>query len=221
MQFPLRDYFWLVLAIGTATERKRVYELSVHQGRAEWWEKAARKLGETLQEKTGEAVQFDEMKSIDVAVPARVQKHVLASPVTGELETYSIPIAGYTSTLQVGYARDTRERDMSWVTGLLELDLLILMLGFGGPIVLLVYRSKPKHGPRSSADPRAPIWKMPWFVLLMIVQFTSMAIFSYSFQHSPFTGAILLTMAVFWTYFYCQNVPGEHKCIEPVSPASA
>jgi hypothetical protein len=47
-RFPLRDFFWLTLAIGTSVaivvEHRRAFEMSVQRGRGDWWQDAAEQL---------------------------------------------------------------------------------------------------------------------------------------------------------------------------------
>jgi hypothetical protein len=210
MQFPLRDFFWLSvvigLTIGIAIEHKRVRDLSVQQGRAEWWEKAARELGDHLHEKTGETVDFQALQSIQVNYPATVETRYYDLP-NGKRSPYNVTHPARTGMLSVGYARDTRGPRLYLVTGLIDLDIFLAMLLLGGP-VLAIYRIRRKKPfpPGVWRSPDAPIWQNPSQVQLIISLHTGMSILSYTVLRSPITGTIFLAGAVIWTYYYCEFV---------------
>jgi hypothetical protein len=210
MQFPLRDFFWLTvviaLVIGIAMERKRVQELSGYQGRAEWWEKAARGLGEKFEEKTGQPVHIEEMKSIEIWRGRNPHRVKATHPITGEIEYYEVNLPpGVVDHVHPGYVRDTRERDLSWVTGLLDLDFFLVTLVAVGPVlgIYLFWRKGPL--PSGLNDPKAEIWKRPSLILFMICYFAPFSVFQY-WNRSPINGAAFLILAVVWSYYYCQFV---------------
>jgi hypothetical protein len=210
MQFPLRDFFWLTivigLTIGIAIERKRAQGLSGYQGQAEWWEKAARELGDHLQEKTGETFDFQALQSIQVNYPATFETRYYDLP-NGKRSPYNVTHPARTGMLSVGYARDTRGPRLYLVTGLIDLDILLAMLVLGGP-VLAIYRIRRKKPfpPGVWRKPDAPIWQQPSQVQLIISLHTGMSIFAYAALRSPFTGTVFLVGAVIWAYYYCQFV---------------
>jgi hypothetical protein len=210
MQFPLRDFFWLTvviaLAIGIAMEHKRVQEMSVHEGRATWWQKAAQKTAERLEKETGEKIRFDEMKTLDVSIPAHV-KEVPVQNGRGEvLYMTSIVIPAHQSQSSI-YARDTRQHVFSRFTGMLDLDMYLAVLIVGAPILAIVLYSRRGKPIVTAFHAESPIWKkMPWFALLWIPFCVLQSLFGYWIQRAPFTGALWLIMGVFWTYAYCQNV---------------
>lgn len=229
MQFPLRDFFWLTvviaLVIGIAMERKRVQDLSGHQGRAEWWEKAARGLGKKFEEKTDQPVHFEELKSIEISRGPNPQRVKATDPLTGETEYFEVNLPpGVVDHVHTGYVRDTRERDMSWVTGLVDLDFFLVTFVVVGP-VLAIYLLRRK-GPLPSVlnDPKAEIWKRPRFILFMICYFAPFSVFQY-WVRSPFNGAAFLVLTVVWTYYYCQFVltPKAHETSSnsSMSPAAS
>lgn len=209
MQFPLRDFFWLSLVIGLtigiAIERKQSMRLSVHEGRAQWWEKAAREIGERFEKATGEPVQFEEMKHLEISIPNRM-KTVRVRDSRGEIIETKDVVPGYQLT-SVVYVRDTRQRDLSWVTGMIDLDMFLLMLVTGGPFFLVyAYRNKGEQ-PLTIANRDAPIWKeKPWFALWWVPACVLMSLMGYMVQRSPFTGALFLFQGVLWTYYYCEYV---------------
>jgi len=214
MQFPLRDFFWLTivigLVIGIAIEHKRVRDLSGYQGQAEWWEKAARKLGEHLHEKTGETFDFQAMQSLRVDYPASVETRYYEHP-KGERTPYSVTIPAAIGILDLGYVRDTREPKMSPFTGLVDLDIFLTMLVLGGPVLALYRLRRKKPFPPGVWNPAAPIWQHPWQVRLIIPLHAGMSILSYTALRSPITGTLFLAGAVIWAYYYGQFVHGPDR----------
>jgi hypothetical protein len=194
MQFPLRDFFWLSLVIGLtigiAIEHKRVRDLTVYQGQAEWWEKAARELGEKLAQKSGNELHIQ-----------------------GDTISFSHPDPNHfgpvVDVVRLGSVRDTREPNMSLFTGLIDLDVFLMMLVFGGPILAIYYLRQRKPLPPRVWDAHAPIWKHPWQALMIIASHGCMSIFAYSALRSSFTGTLFLFGSVIWTYYYCQHILGK------------
>jgi hypothetical protein len=210
MQFPLRDFFWLTvviaLAIGIVMEHKRVLEMSVHEGRAEWWQKAAQETAERLEKETGEKIQFDVLKKLDISIAAHV-KEVPVQNGRGEVLYMTAVVIPARQTQSSIYARDTRESSLSRFTGMLDLDLYVLLLIIGGPILAIVLYSRRGKPIVTAFHSESPTWKkMPWFALFWVPFCVLQSLFGYGFQRAPFTGAIWLTMGVFWTYGYCQYV---------------
>jgi hypothetical protein len=209
MQFPLRDFFWLSLviglAIGIAMERKQSREQSVHEGRALWWEKAAREVAERLQKATGESIQFDEMKHLDITIPAHVKSVTARGPGPGKTTIVEVNVPEYKTRRGI-YARDTRQRDFSWVTGMMDLDMYLLLLAIGGPaFAVFLYLRKGKKF-QTIADPDASTWKTPAWALFIIPFFILISLSGYVLHRSPFTGALNLTAGFVWTYFFCQYI---------------
>lgn len=210
MQFPLRDFFWLSLviglAIGIAMEHKRVVALSVHEGRAQWWQKAAEETAERLEKATGESIQFQELKQLDIDIPARVQQ----VPVVGEnneiLRYHPVAIPGHKTTRSI-YGWETRERRISFLTGMMDLDMWLFMLSISGLVLVATGFSRKADKPLQtifSAD--NPLWqKTPWLALFWIPFGLGMSLLSY-WQRNYFNGAAFLTLGVFYVYGYCQYV---------------
>jgi hypothetical protein len=217
MQFPLRDFFWLTvvigLAIGITIEHKRVLDLSRYEGDAQWWEKAARGLAEKFEQQTGQPVKFDARKSIVIMSHVEGQEVRVGPNKTAVRGATPWPA----DRVYPGYVRDTHERDMSWLTGFGDLDMILAGLVLGGPIGAISYycAKKPLPSVPGIWDPHAPIWKHPWKPRLFFLLFAFMSVAGYSFQRAPFNGTLFLLMSVVWAYYYCNHFVGK-----PTIPAA-
>jgi hypothetical protein len=185
MQLTLRDYFWLTivvgLAIGIVIEHYDVRALRHFEGKAQWWEQAARQMGEKAGEKDGLVPDFKEFKHWGL------KKHK-DDEVWQEVDFMHL--------------WGTEDKEQTIVTGHWDLDFLLLLLIVVAPLSALLAMALRKSYPAggkaySKASIRSYRWMGPVSLLMLLA-------FCLSGYHSrrPFTATLTFTMLVFFAGHY-------------------
>ncbi len=183
MQLTLRDFLWATvvigLAIGIVLEHRDVRALKPFQGKAEWWEKAARSLGEVYEEKTGLKPEFKEMDDIDLR-----RKDGLLQ-------------VDFSLSRRSFHVRPTDERQGAWLTGHADLNMaLILLTELACLLGIFAFIKRnypnwlPKPNPQLRWGPRIYLLVYAWAFISLLISIGAFAL------RYPFAGAGYLFAAV-------------------------
>jgi hypothetical protein len=177
-QFPWRDFAWFTfligLAIGLAVELKRVEAMSGDKAQADRWEQQARAAAAKIAELSRTNLRLEEARNVLF--------------MTDEMIVMEwVNVASY---------RDTRERSDSVVTGMLDLDIWLLMIvviplsaGIG-----IWLRTTNREG--AKAYTKFSIQSLRWLTPLSVFMFASWAIACFR-NAQPFFATQHLAFAVF------------------------
>ncbi len=198
MQFPWREYIWLVillgLAIGLAVEQSRVKKLTAFHEQAAAAEKTARNLAVQIAAATNTDPQYTEFQQIRF---------------TAKDDPYLTK-----QTLFVPYVRDTSSREESHLTGMADLDWLLIYLFVLFPLTFgviyffnAVYQTQGNSTKQSLSTFRAMGWLNVLFMTAWAVgNYAAAEVFPVTFGTKPFSGAMFLCFGAIFTVRYLQMV---------------
>jgi hypothetical protein len=205
LQFTLRDFFWLTivvgLTVGIVIERNQVRALRVYQGKAQWWEEAAKRFAEEVEKQTGIKADFQEGagSSSSGAIAMRNIGGSLATP-------WPISVN----------VRSTEDKSYSWPTGMYDLNMVLIF----GPIVLIGSLIESIRGGERKRQAQALLYaKMrPYAWVWAIGAFVSVMFASVCYLGGPFCATMLLLNGALCAlnYWRCKQSPPV-----PVEPATA
>lgn len=181
MNFPWRDFAWFTiligLAIGLAVEFKRVEAVSGDKAEADRWEQQARTAAENIAQQSATKVHLKEFGQV----------LFFAEYQGNDLGIDWVNVASY---------RDTRERSDSLVTGMMDLDIWLLMIVVIPLSVGIGIWLRKTHREGAKAYAKFSIQSLRWLTPLSVLMFASMAIACFR-NAQPFFATQHLAFAVF------------------------
>lgn len=189
MQFTLRDFFWLTivigLVIGILIEHADVRSMHGAQKRAQWWEWAARQMGEKAA-KEGTKPYFDELKSAGF-------KNEQGLIVIDDATNLWFPVYIH------------RDPDADSFTGHRDLDLVLFLAGVIAPVSvltgLLIRRTFPAQG---KAYAKSSVRTFHWMAPVALAIAPGICLFGY-LTRNPFSATLWLLGTAYLGYGYIQN----------------
>ena len=189
MQFPWRDFAWFTiligLAIGLAVELKRVAAMSGDKAQADRWEQQAREVAAKIAQRSRTNLHLKEFGQV----------MFFAEYQGSNLGTDWVNVASY---------RNTRERSESVVTGMMDLDIWLLMIVVIPASAGIGIWLRTMHREGAKAYAKFSVQSFSWLTLLSVLMFTSWAIICFR-KAQPFFATSNLGFAVLGLVNYITN----------------